>query len=74
MFGQKTPNQGNKQNNSRIKESKSSSHGSPLGNDEIKLTRENLNWPFDSFEIPKNLMKLWRNFSNRNKEINGQMK
>ena len=51
------------------KESKSASHGSPLGQDEIKLTRENLNWPYDHFEIPNNLLQSWRNFSKRNNLI-----
>ena len=51
------------------KESKSSSHGSPLGSDEILLTRKNLNWPYKNFEIPEKLVKDWRSFANRNKEI-----
>jgi len=51
------------------KESKSSSHGSPLGEDEIELTRNNLNWNYNKFEIPKELLNIWRNFTNRNKDI-----
>ena len=51
------------------KESKSSAHGSPLGEDEIKLTKENLNWPYKKFEIPDELLKSWRSFSNRNNDI-----
>ena len=51
------------------KESKSSSHGSPLGADEIKITRKNLNWSYDSFEIPPKLLNSWREFSNRNIEV-----
>ena len=39
---------------------KSSSHGSPLGDEEIKLVRKKLNWRFNPFEIPKNLMNEWR--------------
>ena len=50
------------------KECKSSSHGSPLGEEEIKLTRKNLNWPYEKFEIPIRLLKMWRKFSKRNEK------
>ena len=39
---------------------KSSSHGSPLGDDEIKLVRKKLNWKHEPFQIPKNLLDEWR--------------
>jgi len=39
---------------------KSSSHGSPLGEDEIKLVRKKLNWNYEPFEIPKELLGEWR--------------
>ena len=39
---------------------KASSHGSPLGEDEIRLVRKKLNWQHSTFEIPKNLMDQWR--------------
>jgi len=39
---------------------KSSSHGSPLGDEEIKLVRKKLNWSYNPFVIPKNLMNEWR--------------
>ena len=48
------------------KESKSSSHGSPLGDEEITLTRKNLGWTESAFEIPKELLSQWRNFYLRN--------
>ena len=54
------------------KESKSSSHGSPLGEEEIKLTRKNLNWNNLPFEIPKNLLNQWRNFHLRNLKIKNE--
>ena len=39
---------------------KASSHGSPLGEEEIKLVRKKLNWNFKPFEIPKYLLNEWR--------------
>ena len=50
------------------KESSSSSHGSPLGEDEVKLTRKNLKWQHKPFEIPNDLLDGWRNFFKRNNE------
>ena len=37
-----------------------SSHGSPLGDNEIKLVRKKLNWNYGPFEIPKNLIEEWK--------------
>jgi len=48
------------------KESKSSSHGSPLGDEEIALTRQKLEWKNEPFDIPINLLNEWRSFSRRN--------
>ena len=42
------------------KSGKSSSHGSPLGEDEIALVRKKLKWPHPSFEIPDEILKEWR--------------
>ena len=39
---------------------KASSHGSPLGEEEIKLVRKKLNWNYEPFQIPKNLLQEWR--------------
>jgi len=51
------------------KSGKASSHGSPLGDDEIKLVRKELNWEFEPFEIPIDLLKNWRSFHLRNSKI-----
>jgi len=51
------------------KESTASSHGSPLGEEEVKITRENLNWEHKNFVIPENLLKQWRSFGDRNKKF-----
>ena len=51
------------------KESTSSSHGSPLGSEEIELTRKNLNWDHDQFIIPDDLLEKWRGFAKKNIEV-----
>jgi transketolase len=38
---------------------KESCHGAPLGDDEIALVREKLNWPHAPFEIPDDISKDW---------------
>ena len=47
------------------KENKSSSHGSPLGADEIAGARKNLNWPHAPFEIPDDVLAAWRDAGRR---------
>ena len=44
---------------------KASSHGSPLGRDEIKLVRKKLNWKHKPFEIPDRILNAWRDIGNR---------
>ena len=39
---------------------KASSHGSPLGEDEIKLVRKKLGWNYEAFKIPSKLFSEWR--------------
>ncbi len=34
-------------------------HGAPLGDDEIKLTREQLDWNYGPFEIPEDIYAGW---------------
>jgi transketolase len=41
------------------KAGKSSSHGSPLGDDEIKLTKEGMGWPQDAFLVPTAVEQRW---------------
>ena len=36
-------------------------HGAPLGDEEIKATREGLGWSHPPFEIPADVMDAWRN-------------
>ena len=42
------------------KQGKASSHGSPLGEDEVKLVRKNLNWNYKPFDIPKKITDEWK--------------
>ncbi len=42
------------------KSGKASAHGSPLGEDEIKLVRKKLKWKYEPFEIPKKILDDWR--------------
>ena len=42
------------------KSGKASSHGSPLGDEEIKLVRKKLNWKYEPFQIPKYLLNEWK--------------
>ncbi len=39
---------------------KASSHGSPLGDEEIKLVRKKLKWKYEPFKIPAELLSEWR--------------
>ena len=39
---------------------KASSHGSPLGEDEIKLVRKKLKWNYEPFNIPSEFLGEWR--------------
>jgi len=42
------------------KSGKASSHGSPLGDEEIKLVRKKLKWPHTFFDVPRNILQTWR--------------
>ena len=49
------------------KAGKASSHGSPLGADEIKGAREKLGWTYPPFEIPSDVLNWWRSAGRRSK-------
>jgi transketolase len=51
------------------KSGKSSSHGSPLGFEEIKLVKKNLNWNYKPFEIPNKILKEWKKIGEKGQKI-----
>ena len=51
------------------KSGKSSSHGSPLGLDEIKLVRNVLNWNYKPFKIPKKFLNEWKKIGRKGQKL-----
>ena len=35
-------------------------HGSPLGEEELAAMRQNLNWNYEPFEVPADVLEVWR--------------
>ena len=56
------------------KSGKASSHGAPLGDDEIKLVRKKLNWKSAPFEVPQKLMDLWREIGSKGENLENEWK
>jgi transketolase len=51
------------------KENSNSAHGAPLGEEEIKGTRENLGWPHAPFEVPEDILGAWRAVGQNNYQM-----
>jgi transketolase len=47
------------------REGTSEAHSNAFGPEELKATRENLNWPYGPFEIPADILDAWRGFGQR---------
>lgn len=53
----------------------SASHGSPLGAEEIKGAKEQLGWNYPPFEIPADIIAMWRNITpTAMKLVSGELK
>jgi len=51
------------------KSGKSSSHGSPLGSEEIKLVRNALKWNYKPFEIPNIILNEWKKIGKKGQKL-----
>ncbi|MDB9784525.1 transketolase [Pelagibacteraceae bacterium] len=51
------------------KSGKASSHGSPLGEDEIALVRKKLKWKSQPFQVPDDILNSWREIGNNGAKL-----
>ena len=51
------------------KSGKASSHGSPLGDEEIALVRKKLKWNNKPFEIPQEVLDEWRKIGDKGEQL-----
>ncbi len=51
------------------KSGKASSHGSPLGDEEIALVRKKLKWNDQPFRIPEDILNAWRKIGEKGVEL-----
>ena len=51
------------------KENTASSHGAPLGEEEIQMAKKNLKWNYDKFVLPEQVKKDWEEIGKRNIEL-----
>lgn len=52
------------------KQGTSATHGAPLGDEEIALTRDALNWPHPAFEVPEDVYAAWHAVAERGADTN----
>ena len=50
------------------KSGKASSHGSPLGEDEINLVRKKLKWNYEPFNLPSELLDEWKKIGEKSSQ------
>lgn len=54
------------------KSGKASSHGSPLGDEEIALVRKKLKWDNEPFSMPVNILNAWREIGKKGEKLEEQ--
>ena len=54
------------------KSGKASSHGSPLGDEEIALVRKKLKWNNQPFEVPQEILDEWRNIGKKGEQLENE--
>ena len=55
------------------KQDKPSAHGAPLGEDEVKLTKQNLGWPsLEPFFVPDEALAQWRTAKERGAKVEAE--
>ena len=47
-------------------------HGSPLGDEEIKIVRELFDWDHKPFDIPQHIIKAWHKSGSKNSHVRKQ--
>ena len=51
------------------KSGKASSHGSPLGDEEISLVRKKLKWSSKAFEVPEKILDEWKKIGDKGEQL-----
>jgi len=55
------------------KQDSSAAHGAPLGENEVRLTKENLGWPSqEPFYVPKEALEVWRQAARRGRQLHAE--
>ncbi len=55
------------------KQDTADAHGAPLGEEEVTLTKENLDWPsLEPFHIPEGALSAWRAYGGRARVLQGE--
>lgn len=47
----------------------SKAHGAPLGEEEVALAKKKLGWSYPPFEIPEELIGVWKSFGNQHESV-----